>query len=206
MDQKGNNMKNLAISYPKKELESEEYLFISKENELHKKLNRHFPPPKYIMTTCRFLVEQNVESYEIKELYEEKPKVVEFYEQAIKDLDTTVVAELQEAGIFCSTQVDRVKGEVPAKYIGYLFLGLDKPRFSFERAWRYWMVDIDPSIDIELAEIIYKDPIGNEYIRTNGYAGNTDPKDEKSVKSYHIDTQEALNQFVKLVSDYYNKK
>lgn len=87
---------------------------------------------------------------------------------------------------------------------------LDACSFSFTRQWRYWSVS--GYVPIEIASDIY---VLNESrklgIRAAGHAGDLHPSELVSktkimgkhyIDTYHIDTQEGLNEFVKFLDRY----
>jgi len=80
--------------------------------------------------------------------------------------------------------------------------------FTFHRGWRYWIVK--GCVQLPVAEKLYeldKDKV----IRVAGHAGAPEPKEWVNgvkvcgydvVETYHIDTQEGLNLFVKTLQEY----
>lgn len=96
----------------------------------------------------------------------------------------------------------RSKSEVPYHVIGNLGDG----KFIFKRAWYYWMVK--GNVPIKIANQLYKDPLGEKDVRVVGHCGCPPPKKwaenidgKKCITSYHIDSQEGLNLFVKSLKD-----
>jgi hypothetical protein len=190
-------MKNVAMSYPKKYMHNDQYIFIERSHPLFNQFNRSFPPALYIIGEKQQLRTENVDARTIESLAKDKSHIVSEIESQLNQLDQNIQAELAQAGIDVVSTETRADGEVPTKVTG-TFKG-----FKFVRAWSYWVVRGDASV--YLAKQIYADPIGHESIRTDGFAGNMDPKGE-SVSLYHIDTQEGLNRFVQLVLNQNNTR
>jgi hypothetical protein len=77
--------------------------------------------------------------------------------------------------------------------------------FIFCRAWYYWIVT--GFVPLHVAEELYADPIGKKDVRVSGHCGCPAPKEwikdrqliagHQCVESYHIDSQEGLNLFVR---------
>jgi hypothetical protein len=108
--------------------------------------------------------------------------------------DHEIRRELTRTGIPILELTERSKGEVPFSIIGQL------GRFTFERAWVYWMVEGEVPLDV--ARIIYEDPVGRTDIRADGHAGRLDPVEVAHqtgtglvVARYHIDTELGLDRF-----------
>lgn len=72
--------------------------------------------------------------------------------------------------------------------------------YNFQRAWGYWIVTGET--DKKIAQIIYNDPIGKLFIRTNGWCTNMDPNNVDKVNCYHIDTKVALKRFIEIINSY----
>lgn len=83
--------------------------------------------------------------------------------------------------------------------------------FNFQRKWRYW--EVSGFVPVDVAQELYDAPlISSLGIRAGCHAANLSPSErsvQKSIKvlgtrvieSYHIDTQEGLNLFVKILKD-----
>lgn len=198
---------NLASSYPAKEIYSRDILFVPQSDPLFKELNRCYPAPASIMIHSR---DRSITENDERRLRELKPNIVKEINEGVDKIDRTIACELTIAGISVIEMEERLKGEVPTKYTG------DICGCTFERGWRYWIVNVrrtvtNPrgNINKELAMAIYNDPVGRKFIRTNGYAGNQSPEISGSVTFYHIDSQEGLNTFVKyakMIADYQEKE
>ena len=96
----------------------------------------------------------------------------------------------------------RPKSEVPYHIIGNLGDG----KVIFRRAWYYWMVKC--RVPLKVANKLYEDPIGKIDIRVVGHCGCPAPKKwvenidgKKCITSYHIDSQEGLNLFVRILKE-----
>lgn len=87
-----------------------------------------------------------------------------------KECDKYIRDELTRARIEI-VEHERVleNSEVPARLTGKL------GKFTFTRAWYYWIVDGD--VPIEVARILWQDPEGRATVRAFGYAGGSDPDD-----------------------------
>jgi len=92
------------------------------------------------------------------------------------------------------------KDEVPYHIIGVL------GDITFKRAWYYWRVQ--GNVPLKIAKKMYEDPIGKKDVRVSGHCGCPPPKEwcdkiegKKYVTSYHIDSQEGLNLFVKTIKE-----
>lgn len=155
------------------------------------RLNRSFPPPSYIVGKQEDL-SMFLQPSEIKEVLSYQQDVIVREDIKLQQVQDSIKSELEKAGVEVRPLATVSKGEVPAMYYGQY------EGFKFTRGWRYWCVD--GNVPMELAEKIYTDPIGNKVIRTEGYAGNADPKKFEKITGYHIDTQEGLNRFIDLVS------
>lgn len=143
----------------------------------------------------------------------------------VRDCDKTVKSELEVAGAH-PVKVDRMNSEVPTSYIGVL------NGFKFMRAWYYWVVTGDMPLNDAIK--IYE-TFGKELeVRTEGMAGNDDPRKwaknknydkeikpyldqhlpieeltkvseriskqgEQVISTYHVDTQEGLNELCKYI-------
>ncbi len=83
--------------------------------------------------------------------------------------DKDIVRELEEAGITIVGHPDPDHTEVPAAIAGKL------GEFSFIRAWYYWIVVGE--VPLEVAEIMYSDPIGRKDVRVRGDAGRPAPRE-----------------------------
>lgn len=83
--------------------------------------------------------------------------------------------------------------------------------FNFQRKWRYW--EVNGLVPVDVAQEIYDAQlIASLGVRAGCHAGNLSPSErsvQKNIKvlgtcvieSYHIDTQEGLNLFVKILKD-----
>lgn len=96
-------------------------------------------------------------------------------------------------------------GEVDTRVTGKL------GDIGFRRAWIYWAVR--GFVPIEMAREMYADPIGRRAVRVAGHCGCPPPDewserwvtesgDGEFVDSYHIDTQEGLDLFVRMAHKY----
>lgn len=105
--------------------------------------------------------------------------------------------ELRRAGIDVVFG-DESNGEVRTKVTGAI------GPFTFKRAWYYWMVE--GPMPLVAAIEMYRDPAGARDVRVEGLCGCPDPRDyckrQSTVNSYHIDTQEGLDLFVRIVRRY----
>lgn len=77
-----------------------------------------------------------------------------------KDCDVPVEKELMRAGIDLLRGMPR-DNEVPASIRGQL------GKFTFTRAWYYWVVKGD--VPIEVARELYEDPVGKTDVRVAGH-------------------------------------
>jgi hypothetical protein len=107
--------------------------------------------------------------------------------------DNIIKKELKEADIetiYCNS-----KGEVP-----YSIEGRYKHYF-FKRAWIYWVITGITSLRIALKLYKRSTEIEKGYygypIRVNG--NSSCPKPTRKVNIFHIDTQEGLNEFIKII-------
>lgn len=126
--------------------------------------------------------------------------------------DKYIQIELSKAGIDIK-QIENVESEVPYSIIGKL------GNWSFKRARYYWVAytegkGIPLNKALEMYNKKYPDEMfdheqefgiyGNS-IRSGGHCGCPSPdkygQDNGYVKSYHIDSQEGLNEFVRVLND-----
>lgn len=192
-------MKNLATNYPKKEIDSDDFVFIDQHNPLFKKLNSCSSPLQTLIVHKRDLSNRDYE-----QLFKEKARHVETINKRMEDLDRTIIEELVEAGIKYEVYswIDRSsrKTEVPTTVLSGVC------SWNFERAWKYWICS-GPGIPPDKAEEFDK-KWGN-VCRVGGYGGGISPlKWYKGfgVPLYHVDTQEGLNAFVELLKSIYIKE
>ena len=109
------------------------------------------------------------------------------------DCDLYIREELERARI-PAVEIQRLDTEVPYAVVGQL------GELTFRRGWRYWVVN--GPVPIEVAEELYKDPVGKTDIRVAGNAGSPPPAEwakerhgMKYVDSYHIDSEVGLRIF-----------
>ena len=106
--------------------------------------------------------------------------------------------ELELAGIDVYQTSELPTGEVKSSYKGYLHCAFE--RFSFERAWSYWIVT--GSVPLELAKKMYNTEEGKRSVRVQGDCGCPAPEKwerDGYVSLYHIDTVEGLKLFADTV-------
>lgn len=111
------------------------------------------------------------------------------------EVDETITRELTEAGIKVSEFPNINKGEVPTS----IFCG-SAHRWIFQRAWYYYIAKGD-GIPPDIAEEFHKE--WGTQVRVEGHCGCPTPlwnNEGFAIGSYHIDTQEGLNAFVKLLA------
>lgn len=135
-----------------------------------------------------------------------------------KEVDDQVRAELMEAGILNSDGkgdsgnymeadwIRRISGtdqrckEVPCQIFAA------KHRWVFERRWYYYNAE-GPGIPPDIAEEFHK--TWGTQVRVEGHCGCPSPLEYCegfAVSHYHIDTQEGLNAFVKLLASIHKPK
>ena len=117
----------------------------------------------------------------------------------VTDCDKTIKKELLEAGIKYQnlhfTLNDEVPSELYASFQGW----------EFKRAWYYWIASTNTT------PLLFKyanelNSTHNEDCRVNGHCGCPSPREEFDkpwdigVNTYHIDTQDGLNAFIKKVA------
>lgn len=113
--------------------------------------------------------------------------------------DTHVTGELTQAGIQIEGPFEflREKYESRTALVGILC------SWTFERAWRYYIAE-GPGIPPDKAEEFHKTWGG--YVRVAGHCGCPSPLEYYkgfAVGLYHIDSQEGLNAFAKLLKSIY---
>lgn len=111
------------------------------------------------------------------------------------EVDETIRRELAEAGITESDFHNFDKGEVPTSFYGGL-----AHRWLFRRAWYYYVAKGD-GIPADVAEEFHKE-WGTE-VRVAGHCDCPSPLywyEGFAVDGYHVDTQEGLNAFVRLLA------
>jgi hypothetical protein len=116
--------------------------------------------------------------------------------------DLMILKELSEAGIEV-IEGERSRGEVPYTLTGKL------AEWNFSRAWYYWIANAKSGLPRTIATELHKREypkkeqfeIYGKVIRVEGYAGGIPPT--RSVKSYHIDSQEGLNVLAETIRRFY---
>jgi hypothetical protein len=118
------------------------------------------------------------------------------------EVQDAVRAELAEAG--CEVMENDILlescGEVPTS------LGGIQCRWSFRRAWRYWVAK-GPGIPPDTAEAFHQ--TWGQEVRVDGHCGCPSPLEMFegfAVGHYHIDTQAGLNAFVALLKSLHKPK
>jgi hypothetical protein len=113
-------------------------------------------------------------------------------------VDGAVLAELRDAGIKATGMESlRRDREVPTKYLG------EHCRWGFRRNWYYW-VATGPGVPADKAEEFHQE--WGTQCRVEGHCGCPAPLESNrgfAVGLYHIDTQEGLAAFAKLLSSIY---
>jgi hypothetical protein len=125
-----------------------------------------------------------------REMDKKNPKVDPLVQEIVR-------RELTEAGIKVNEMDLFLKscGEVPTSIIGTQCM------WNFQRAWYYWVAK-GPGIPVDRVEEFDKQ-WGKE-VRANGDCGCRGPlfwNEGFSTGSYHIDSQEGLNAFVKMLKE-----
>ena len=125
-------------------------------------------------------------------------------EKVFSEVDAIVRAELEQAGATDSNCLNlnfrSLAGEVPTKYIGFAH------GWKFQRAWYYYVAS-GPGIPPNQAEEFHQK--WGTQVRVEGHCGCPSPIEYChgfAVGSYHIDTQEGLNAFVKLLAEIDTRK
>ncbi len=90
------------------------------------------------------------------------------------DCDSTIRDELTRCGIHIVSG-KRTAGEVPYSLTGALVDTRGRIYFTFERAWRYWMVA--GRLPLAIAAALYRDPTGRADVRVAGHCGCPAPKE-----------------------------
>ena len=114
-----------------------------------------------------------------------------------KDCDKYIKKELQEAGTIIFKHKRDQHNEVPTSITGLLVLK-NEVKFTFIRAWYYWVVCGD--VPLEVAKILYSNAVGEKNVRVNDQCGCPPPQ-ANFIGCYHIDSQEGLNFFVKILKE-----
>lgn len=125
-----------------------------------------------------------------------------------KESDKYIKIELEKAKIPIE-KINNHTGECQYTLIGKL------KNWTFTRAWYYWIAETNEEnklpldIAIEMHNKKYPDEMfdhdqemkkyGNS-IRVGGHAGRPSPLDYNVTDCYHIDTQEGLNEFVRVLN------
>jgi len=118
------------------------------------------------------------------------------------DVDETIKKELQEAGIdILSFKVpESMRGEVPLTIWG------ESHKWIFKRAWYYYVAE-GPGIPPDVAEEFHKE--WGTQCRVDGHCGCPSPLEWNegfATDHYHIDTQESMTAFVKLLAKVHKPK
>jgi hypothetical protein len=110
--------------------------------------------------------------------------------------DVDIRKELQHAGITIN-EVPKGRTEVPYTLIGKLPCK-NGGEFKFTRAWYYWVVS--GPVPLNVAKVLYSTAVGKRDVRVVGHCGCPPPEEwveNGFINSYHIDSQEGLDFFVK---------
>ncbi|BCG50258.1 hypothetical protein [Ralstonia phage RP13] len=83
-----------------------------------------------------------------------------------KECDMFIIDELTNCGISL-VKIEPGRSEVPYSVIGELDFNGNK--FTFKRAWYYWMVS--GRVPLTVAQELYKTPVGKNSIRVAGHCG-----------------------------------
>lgn len=107
--------------------------------------------------------------------------------------DEVISGELSKANIIIKESLEYIDREVSTNFYGKI------SHWIFVRAWYYWRVNSDLGLDSDIARTMNHKH--GDHIRVGGFAAGVGDHEIKSlnVYSYHIDTQEGLNHFVKTV-------
>jgi hypothetical protein len=108
-----------------------------------------------------------------------------------RECDVEIRRELTSCGIEIVELPEPRRGEVPARLTGRI------GRFTFTRAWYYWVVQ--GSMPLARARTLYDNPVGRTDIRVEGHCGC--PAPEHDVASYHIDSELGLHIFAMMARD-----
>lgn len=95
----------------------------------------------------------------------------------VKGCDVEIRKELKRAGITKLRRVpfkDRDKNEVPTSVTGLLTKD-GKVVFKLTRLWYYWVVE--GFVPLDVARVLYKNPIGREDVRVDGHCGRPSPEE-----------------------------
>lgn len=128
----------------------------------------------------------------------------------VKECDNFIPAELEAAGFIAIKEDERVPGEVPTFYRGYLAIG--PYVFRAVRCWVYYSVRCNPELPLEIAKAIDGTSVnihGSRYsggtgtlgdvVRAEGFAGGMRPR--RPVEFWHVDTEEGLKLFVERLKE-----
>ena len=125
-----------------------------------------------------------------------------------KESDKFIEVELKKAGIPIE-KIDSPEGECAYTLIGKL------KNWTFKRAWYYWMATTAEENAIPMPKALemhnkkYPDEmfdhdqelgIYGKSIRVGGHCGCPSPKEYNVTDCYHIDTQEGLNEFARVIN------
>jgi hypothetical protein len=117
------------------------------------------------------------------------------------ECDKDIRKELEEAGIEIE-EADGVNSEVPYGLRGNLGY------WTFTRAWYYWIAGTRAGKGIPKKHAESFNHRWRDEVRVAGFAGGTDVKSWLSphgtIDSYHIDTQQGLNAFARLVRELFS--
>ena len=123
--------------------------------------------------------------------------------------DEFIKVELESANIPIE-KIDKPTGECQYRLIGKL------KNWTFTRAWNYWIASTDSenelpmSVALDMYNKIYPDEmfdhddkkgIYGNVIRTGGHCGCPSPVEYDVRDCYHIDSQEGLNEFARVINN-----
>lgn len=111
-------------------------------------------------------------------------------------VDAIVLHELSIASIPMVRHEHLVPGEVPTRLTGEFSLY----EITFRRFWYYWVMHSETYLSNEILIKLYADVELRSSLRADGNCVPEDPIGRR-VNCYHIDTQEALNYFVRIINE-----
>lgn len=167
------------------------YFYIRRETapRVFQKFNRTCPSPRILLVKQEDIYAfSSYSPDELNAIFADQKIVQSEIDSEVAKINESVTKELYEAKIPSKISDQQPDREVPTNIFGEL------NGYKFRRGWRYWVVE--GITTLETAKRIYE-ATKQMGVRAHGDAGNPEPTG--MVECYHIDTQQGLNEFARII-------